>query len=94
MQSNAFDMSWGNAESKKESKYTAWTVVPKHFFSIDELHLRLSSFSVTSLADDWRQVDGMVAALTQLPSWVCIHVDRCVMHSSNCIVTKCSVKQP
>ena len=91
MRSPAFNMSWERRVDDKAVikcvDHCAHTI--PLFLQFDAFHLQLSSFSVNSLIDIWRQVDGMVAALTCMPTCVCIHIDRCVMVPPHNSIAKC-----
>ena len=45
-------------------------------FSAVNAHLPEMQFTLTDLVRHWMQADGMIAALTQAPSCLCLHLDR------------------
>ena len=64
--------------------------LPLFFQFFTQLQTRISTTDVSALASTWRQVDGMVAALTQPTLCVCIHIDRCIQQTAQSEVTKCA----
>jgi len=57
-------------------------------FSAVNAHLPEMQFTLTDLVRRWMQADGMIAALTQAPTCLCLHLDRyyeldgCIQKSS------------
>ena len=90
MQTDAFDMAW----ERRVEENGAIHVIDQCsgnmplFFQFAPIDLQTTLFDLSTLANRWRQVDGMSAGLVTAPNCICIHIDRC-MQLPNGQLTKC-----